>query len=125
MPDKALSVTLSLYNSQVKKIKKTVKKSNRFNSESALVQYIIDAHFGKQVTFKDIMAYIGYPLIFVGVMLYVASSTQHINEKLLRAGLLTDLLFQNQIFYIIGFMFLGITIAGAYLYVAKTRGAIK
>ena len=126
MVDKALSVTISLYQSQIKRIKEFVKKSSRFNTESAFMQMLVDNYFGKRVTMKDVMLFIGYPLIFVGVMMYVANITDNINRQLLDEGFIVgELIFQNQIFYIIGFMFLGIAIAGGYYYVSKTRNGDK
>jgi len=122
MVDKALSVTVSLYKRQIAQIKQFVEKSKRFNTESAFMQMLVDNYFGKRVTLKDVMLFIGYPLIFVGVMMYVANITDGINRDLLDEGFIVgELVFQNQIFYIIGFMFLGIAIAGGYYYVSKTR----
>lgn len=136
MVDRAVGVNISLYQSQYNKVKKFAKTKN-FRSDAAAFQYILDDFFKKsrKKILKDFMVYAGYPVIFAGLMLYISLSTQKINELLVKnavlsdvianmlsdTGILYDLMVQNQIFYIIGFAWIGIGIAGFAVFFSKYR----
>ena len=121
MIDKAVALTVSVYQSQVDKVRTFVKHSTKFKTEASFFQYMIDDFFNKKTGVKDFMLYLGYPMIFAGIMLYVAITTQNVNETLLRHDIISDLFIYNQIYFVIGFAFIGIIIAGFALIWSKIK----
>jgi len=112
MTDKAEGSTVSFYQSHINKIDNLIKNSNKFKTRAAFLQFLVDEYFNKKTGMKDFAIFIGYPLIFTIVMLYVAVTTQSVNLLLLDANIISDLLIYTQIYYLIGFVFLGLLFAG-------------
>ena len=96
----------------VDRVEKFLKQSKKFRSVSAFYQYLTEEFFNKKTGAKDFMLFMGYPMIFAGIMLYVAITTQNVNEVLLQHNIVSDLFLYNQIYFVIGFAFIGIIIAG-------------
>ena len=122
--DKTVNVSVSLYNSQVDKIKKYVKHSKRFNSHAALFQHMVNNFFetDKSSILKEFMVYTGYPVIIITIMLYVFITTESINMLLLDHGVyLNELLVQSRIFLVIGFAWIGLACALTYYFFSKHR----
>lgn len=119
--DRARSVTFSLYESQINNLVEYRKKHKRFKYEAALVQHIIDSFFTPNIK-REFLVYVGYPIIITALMLYVAISTQALNDILAKEGyLFNELLVQTNIYYVIGFMWLGILMASVYWFFNKMK----
>jgi len=112
MTDKTVGVSITLYKSQIDKVEKYLSDTKKFKSVASFFQYLVDNFFNKKTGMKDFAIFIGYPLIFTIVMLYVAVTTQSVNLLLLDANIISDLLIYTQIYYLIGFVFLGLLFAG-------------
>jgi len=107
----SVNVTATLKQSQVDQIVEFQKKhKKRYPSNASAFQHIVDNFFkgGKR---KNI-TFLLYPFIIMILMLYAGISTVNLNSILIEQGLyFNELYIQQQIFYIIGFLFLSITIA--------------
>lgn len=121
MADKTVGISISLYKNQVSRVEKFLNQSKKFKSVASFFQYLVDDFFNKKTGVKDFMLYLGYPMIFAGIMLYVAITTQNVNETLLRHNIISDLFIYNQIYFVIGFAFIGIIIAGFALIWSKIK----
>lgn len=124
MEDRAIGVSVSLYQSQINMIRKFTKKSNRFKSEASVIQQAVDDFFnqGKKTLAKNFMLFMGYPLIIMTTMWYVATSTISVNNILMEQGYyLNELFIQSQIFLIIGFAWLGIFTATTGIFIMILR----
>jgi hypothetical protein len=120
--DRAISVTFSLYENQhINRIKNEVKKNKKFKTEASLIQHMVDSYFNRNK--KILRNYIFFPVIITGLMLYVALATQNLNNILIGEGYyFNELYIQMNIFYVIGFACLGITIAGFTWVYSKLKG---
>lgn len=113
MEDRAIGVNISLLEKgHIRRVEKYLKQSKKFRSVSAFYQYLTDDFFKRKTGAKDFMLFMGYPMIFAGIMLYVAITTQNVNEVLLQHNIISDLFLYNQIYFVIGFAFIGIIVAG-------------
>jgi len=122
MKDRAEDAHLSLYTSDKLYVNELV-KAKRFKNPSDCIQFLI-RNFKKndgKIGLKNFMLFVGYPMIFAVVMLYVAITTQRVNESLLKHLIISELIIYNQIYFIIGFAFLGIIIAG-FVFILSKRG---
>lgn len=121
MVDKKVRVTFNIFESQLNQIRNEVKHNKNHNSEAEAIRHIIHSYFTNRK--QQIMVYFGYPAVVVALMLYVAVTTQNLHTKLLDNGyFFNDLYAQSQIFYIIGFCWIGIAIAGYYWMYMKLKG---
>lgn len=123
--DRAVNVSVSLYLSQIEKIKKHVKHSKRFRREAEFFQFIVNDYFSRDTKkiLKDFMAFIGYPIIIMTIMLYVSISTDNINKNLIGRGIYyNDLAMLANGFFIVGFAGLGLCIAGFYWFYTSVKG---
>jgi len=121
--DPAIRVSISIKESKRNQILSHVKKHN-YRSEAALWDEIINYFFNKDKkgVLKNFMVFMGYPLLIVGLMLYVSLTTQNANEILIKQGYyFNELYLANQVFYIIGFAFLGLTMPLTYLFFYKMK----
>jgi hypothetical protein len=121
---KAYNVSISLYENQINKIKKHVRKSNNFRTEAAFFQYMVDEYFKKVhgSRLRMFLSYAGYPIIITALMLYVAWVTSGLNSILVGKGFyFNELYIQQQIFFIIGFFWLSMSAASIWAYIAKRK----
>ena len=121
---KACSVNISLYENQINKMEKLIKKSLRFRTPSALLQHMVDEYFKKVHGSKIrlFLSYCGYPLIIMATLLYIAMSTVRLNTILVRQGVYFEELYvQQQIYYILGFLWLSIFAASIWTYIVKKK----
>ena len=121
---KSYNVSISLYESQINKIKNHVKKSNKFRTEASFFQHIVDEYFKKQQQsgVRTFLSYCGYPIIITAIMLYVAMSTIKLNQILVEQSFyFNDLYIQQNIYFIIGFLWLSITAASMWTYISKKK----
>ncbi len=121
---KAYQVSVSLYEDQINKIKNFVNKSNKFKTDASFFQHIVDEFFKKQQQNKTIsfLSYCGYPLIIMILMLYVAISTSNLNKILMDKNIyFNELYIQQNIYFIVGFLWLSIFAGSIWVYVSKKR----
>ena len=126
--DVSRSVNISLYESQINKVEQFLNHNKKFKSVSAFFQELIDDFFrtDNRSIFKDFMIYLGYPVVLMSLMLYVAAATDSVNKILINKGFFySDLTNLSNMFYIIGFLFLGITIASVYFLWSKVQSEYK
>lgn len=118
MADKTLRFSISLYESQYNKIKKYVKESKNFNSDSSFFQHIINSYFKRKKSSltKNIALYLIYPIIFCIFSLFGSISTQNLQEILLGKDIyFAELFYLNRTFTVLGFGTLGFLLASIYL----------
>ena len=121
---KARNVSVSLYESQINKIKKHVKKSNVFTTEASLIQYIVDEYFKKVQgsRIRLFLSYCGYPMIITGMMLYISWSTSQVNAILVGQNFyFNELYILQQTFFIMGFLWLSIFASSIWFYISKRK----
>lgn len=123
MPDKTTGVSITLYKSQVEQVEKFLNNSKKYKSVASFFQHLVDNFFekDKKARVKDFMLYMGYPMIFSAVMLYIAITSQKVNETLLKNLIISDLILYSQIYLVIGFAWLGILIAGFVFLIYKPK----
>ena len=124
MKDRAEDAHISLYVIRDKSYINQLIKNKRFKNPSDAIQFFI-AYFKKhdgKMGVKDFMLYMGYPMIFTAFMLYIASTAQKVNETLLENLIISDLILYSQIYFVIGFAWLGILIAGFVFLIYKPKG---
>jgi hypothetical protein len=122
--NRAYGVTISLYNNQINQIRHHVKHSKKFKTEAAFFQSMVDEYFkkDKKKVIGTFLMYLGYPMVIMSLMLYVATSTDTINIKLMEKGFFfSDLTYLANTFFLIGFAFIGITLASFYVLWSKIR----
>lgn len=123
--DRALGVTISLYNSQINKIREHVKNSKKYKTEAAFFQHIVDDYFNreKKNIIKNFILYLIYPIVLSSLMLYVAITTDGINKLLAGQGyFVVELAYVANNFYLIGFGCLSLLFVSMYLLIYKLRG---
>lgn len=114
MIDKVVGTNIGLRQSQIKQIEEYLNNTKKYKSVASFFQHLVDNFFkqDKKTMAKDFMLYLGYPMIFTAVMLYVAATAQKVNETLLKNMILSDMIIYGQVYFVIGFAWLGILIAG-------------
>jgi hypothetical protein len=113
-------ITVYVESEHVDGIKNLV-ETNKFKSEGEAARYIFNEHFSKFKKIKDIMVYIGYPILLSALMLYVAIATENVNKILIGKELFfAELTYLANTFHIIGFGIIGVLLLpGTYLYFKK------
>lgn len=120
--DRTTNVSISLYKSQIHKVEQFLRHTKKYKSLASFFQFLVDDYFktSNKGLLKDFMIYLGYPIILMTLMLYVAKSTDDVNQLLINKGFFySDLTYLSNMFFIIGFLFLGITMTCAYFWYSK------
>ena len=101
--DRAINVSVSLYQSQVDKVKAYV-KNHKLKSEAALFQQILNDFFQKQrkQNTRDFFVYIGIPIMFFILSYYVFLNLQKLEDILFLKDLyFYELSIMKNIFFVI------------------------
>ena len=122
--DRAIPITVSIYQSQIKKIRdyKEAHK-NTFGSEASLIQHIINEFFKEKNIKNDMVFHFLYPIILAALATFGTIMTTRLVRSVRSAGFvfqeLNDL---NTMFVIIGAMCIGLFIANMYWFHTKHKG---
>jgi len=121
--DKTSRVSITLRNSQVKNIEEHLNSTKKFTSVANFFQVLVDEYFNKinSIGWRRVILLIVYPILIATIMLYVGITSTGVNKILWENGITTDLLIYTQTYYLIGFLFFAIMIAGFIFIIGRRK----
>jgi len=122
MSDRTTNVSVSLYQSQIDKIKTHVKENKQFKSEASFFQHIIDNYFKKQEKQlrRDLFVYLVIPGLFWMFSFFAFYSTQGLEDILFHEGMYFNELHMLKLVFMV-FTFLMISIFAVSIYLLKQK----
>jgi hypothetical protein len=119
--DKAVGITISLYNSHIEMVKR-FSKAKGFKYDAEAYQYIIDDFFSRddKQARTDFILFIVIPFMFCLLTTIVNLSTSKVFDMLLSQGIYSqDFFILSRVFMIVSFGSIGVLISCVYWYRKK------
>jgi len=123
MTDKAVSKTISIYESDITRINNYARDTKKtFRSQAEVFRHIIDFFFNehRRNSKKDVIIHFVYPLLFGGLATFGTVSTQNLINILVERNLyFQELHVLNGAFVVLGALSIGLFIANLYWLMRK------